>query len=314
MKGGAIKQNAENDFWKFDWKLFLWDIPFILFAIISSRYVLTEENLFQNLSRTYLAALLQVMALLLSWYVGFVYIRYTVSGNRLLLVVLKMFFLYLGMLLYGMTVAAVTPFLKLDDQTTAQVILIAFSFLNLFFIPAAFYGGTLTGKKALLIENADDEKYYARWLTFFSILILWTYAFRIPVNPDSGNFFQWIIFILMILIPPAIGITVYQLIRFIRRRLEKWKLFERGEALLHIVLPLIISTLLIVFNTTSEHMVHLFQNDFSGMSSTTVFELLCIFGVIPIRLYLMMSPPVRGINLIISILALVFYIWTFVYR
>jgi hypothetical protein len=254
---------------------------------------------------------MEVMALLLSWYIGFVFVRYKVAYHRYFIAFVCLLFVYFWILLYGITIMAVTPFLSMDEQSPTIIILITFSFLNFFFLPAGFYGGMMTGKEALTGEKVNDEKYYAKWFTFFAILILWIYAFRIPIDENASSFFQWTMIVLMVIVPPALGILLYKLLRFLRALLERKGLFGKAKEAVHIILPLVISTLLVVYSTVGEHEVNLFHREFSGMSPGGIFFLLCAFGVVPFRVYLLLSPPLKGINLVISIATLTFYLWSF---
>lgn len=307
---GNFSWYEKGGFWKFDWKVFLWDVPFIFFPVFCSRYLVTDQSLFELLPRTRLAALMVIMSLLLAWYTGFVYVRYKLAYHRYINGLLVLLFVYFWILLNGITITAVTPFLSLDEKTVHMIILITFSFLNFFFLPAAFYGGMMTGKRALGVENVNDEKYYARWFAFFLILILWIYAFRIPIDEHASSFFQWTMIVLMVIIPPVLGILLYKILRYLRVFLERKGLFDRGKEAIHIILPLVISTLLVVYSTVGEHEVNVFHREFSGMSATGIFLLLCAFGVVPFRVYLLFSPPLKGINLVISGVTLTYYLWT----
>ena len=276
------------------------DMMLIVYSVFFSKLLYANSSNVFSTSPVYMYIFFILLCMFMPWYMGIIYARYRI--------------------LYGV-IAAVIPFLVMilvmiflvsflfafNEQTLQQIeitrkakaVYIASALLMSFYMVRAFYVGYKTEKDMLQGNSFDIENEEYLRLFFFSfgisvsfIVAMIFFAQKIEVHDHSVLSNVGI----MLLILAGGLVTAWLAIKMLTR--------------LQTYFPIFIIALLICWNGIIECMlVELMKLTNTGPDRTILVIFLTMMGVIPFRIVLLFSPPLRGINLLIGIIAMTCYIY-----
>ena len=207
----------------------------------------------------------------------------------------SMFFAYANLLFL------IIPSFKMEAQGYGKFILVS---ATVFLLMGPMAGLMFSKKNAPKIEGASTQ------LVVFLITIGFLPLFFIIVEGerifgDTGVLFGIFIIILLILGDAVFIVLIYGLYKKIKNFLIRANVYDTCVKLVKIATPFCISFMLVFFNINSNRLFSGFGGKGTG-SIILIFALYVISGVLPLRILLMLTPPVRPLNVLLGITSLVY--------
>lgn len=207
----------------------------------------------------------------------------------------SMFFAYANLLYL------IIPSLKLESQGYGKFILVS---ATVFLLMGPMAGLMFSKKNAPKIEGASTQ------LVVFLITIGFLPLFFIIVEGerifgDTGVLFGIFIIILLISGDAVFIVLIYGLYKKIKNLLIRINVYDTCVSLVKIATPFCISFMLVFFNINSNRLFSGFGGNGTG-SIILILTLYVISGVLPLRILMMLTPPVRPLNILLGITSLVY--------
>jgi hypothetical protein len=207
----------------------------------------------------------------------------------------SMFFAYANLLYL------IIPALKTTPEGYGKFILVS---ATVFLIMGPMAGLMFYKKNAPKIEGASTQ------LVIFLITIGFLPLFFIIIEGerlfgDTGVLFGIFIVLLLITGDAVFIVLIYGLYKKIKNFLIRVNIYDTCVMLLKIATPFCVSFMLVFFNINSNRLLSGIGGQSTG-SIILILSLYVISGVLPLRILLMLTPPVRPLNILIGTASLVY--------
>jgi hypothetical protein len=298
-----------TDFWKFelkfDWKNYLIDIPFLIFSIFFFVTKAKFNSVSVVISPEHFALAFCFVVLAIAWNAGNIYARYEAAYSSVFSILVRIALVIFGFMFifdYWLNIADTWTE---GEGTVIQKFIAYFSVSYLFLIPAAFRSGLMTGRKKITGTDNGILKFNAKLFCFTLAIVSFILISLLYWDADASNAHQLIIIIAVLAVPILGGIILYKSLKGIWHFFNKsifGKLFSFFQ---EIIIPLLIGTSLAIYFQTGFYNIHLYNQVLGGMTFVLELRMLCVSAILPMKLFFMLSPPMRFYNLLFSLLALV---------
>ncbi|MFL5765019.1 MAG: hypothetical protein ACJ77K_13830 [Bacteroidia bacterium] len=289
-----------KDFWKYSKAELIMDIVLILYSVFFSRFIYANAGLIYSSSPAAIYVCMILIAMFLPWYMGTVLARYRYTYG---IIISFLPFLVMGLTIFMLCTILFSyndsSFEYLGIIQKAKPLSFACVIMLLFYILRSFYIGFKSEKDMMKGNSFDveNEEYLRFFFLSFSLsgafifCMVWFARETGEASFRDTNSVPVIITALLI----ALGVA-YLATKFLKH--------------LQNYFPVLIITLLLCWSCFLETgFIYLMNLSIGHVDKDVLIVLLVFTGVIPFRFVLLFSPPLRGINLLTGIAAMICYFY-----
>ncbi len=295
-------------FWSFSWREVVVDAGMIVFSILFSKSVAGNGNIVDSVSPIALLLIFCGVVFFMPMYLAYLHPFYKAYyGEAIGKAVKVVFWCIVGVMLIFLLVIIFHTGGDLDNRDPVADHFMMFGMFILVLGPMTSLGGNIMGEDALKNQKSTDGVMMASIFIGLAIGIaamIWMMFVKDPqqmsglwgfLYVSSGLFVAAFVCVIVI----GIGMAIQKLI-------EKMHLQTAGQQLFSTLLPFLIAIMLIFWNEAGIGMMREGLN--TDVHPGAIIPLLFVTGYIPFRVVLMCAPPIRGINLIIGIAGIVYFL------
>ncbi len=310
----AEKKNPYDSryFWKISYSELLADAGIIAFAFYFSQFFFKENNILTIIKPWQLIGLYAVVALTLPWYLGYLYAHWNKYYKKIVNKIVKWFFIaiVLASLVYLMVLAMSVPW---DDLHKTDKITENFAMFAMFLLvlgPMMCIPGFMAGEADCEQPEKDGSDINDPSVTSVMMIVVLAIGFMIWwANADYTQKHSWLILPIYIgaCVAAVIVFGIYYALLSLLKKMGIYKILTRFAQYLF---PLFIVTVLILWNEIGMRLLlSSDKNAYASISFGRLIFLITVSGFIPFRLIMILTPPLRLINLLIGVLAFVLYLY-----
>lgn len=283
----------------------IFDAVMLVFVFILNRFF-GPGQIKHTLSPMMITVIYLIFAYCLPWYMGIIYRQFEgyfqSTGRRVLLAIFGMLVLFIFISIgYCTGKAGVLESNKGGFMIMAGIVLL---------MMGCIVGGTYNPKLESAAEDNEDIS-LAGFIAIITLSILGFFCGISFIQHWHGTFgfvLDFLTIIMLFLGTAVVCIVLLTVMIYLKAGLIKLKLLKPIMKLKHFLLPFVLTTLLLLFNNLNLQIIkEMVQSITGGSPGLTVIIALIISGIIPFRIILLLTPPVRLIN--IGIGAIVFYLY-----
>ncbi|HLC83580.1 MAG TPA: hypothetical protein VJI69_07105 [Bacteroidia bacterium] len=290
---------AKKEFWSFNKAELIMDIILILYAVFFSRFLHANSDVYLASSPAVIFVCMTLLAMFLPWYMGVIYARYRyvygaiIAFIPLLIMLFSLFFL--ASILFSFNEQAIAD---LQITSKAKPLYLVCIILLLLYIMRSFYIGFKTEKDMMKGNSFDSEN--EEYLRFFFLSFCLSSAFVFCLIyfarevPEEIHSEYNSVFVILAAFISAIGLAF--LATKLLKRLQNY-------------FPVFIISLFLCWTSLLECSFIELMKLTDSTDKFLLIVLLVFTGVIPFRIVLLFAPPLKAINLVIGIIAMICYFY-----
>lgn len=277
------------------------DLLLIIYSVFFSRLFFSDGDYFLTIPPTVIYAFFLLVSLFMPWYMGVIYARYRTQYGKFISAFPFAVMLLVGFVLFGVLSAYNENLMGyVELNTRSKMVYYVSGTLILFYIIRAWYIGYKTEKDLLKgnvfsIEHEEHIRFFFLSFALSAAFVLCMLYFAAEAPAFSHSLLYYFGIVLS-----ALGgglLWAFLVIRFLAR--------------LQFLFPILIISLLICWSGFFETcFTKAFEITGTKDYKDILIILLVFTGVIPFRIVMLLAPPLRGINLLLGIIALVCYFYS----
>ncbi len=299
-------------FWKISISELLADAGIIAYAFYFSQYFFKENNILGIIKPWQLMGLYAMVALTLPWYLGYLYARWDIFYQKIITKIVKWFFIAiaLAVLVYLMVMALDVPWDNLGKTDKLTENFAMFLTFLLVLGPMMSIPGFIAGQNDC--ENPKKESNDVNDPSVTGVMMMIVLAIGLLVwwaNSDFTHNHSWMI-IVVYLGSCVAAVIVFGVFWAFLTLLKKLGVYKPLANFFQSFFPLFIVSILILWNEIGMRLIMTSTgSDYAKISFGKLFFIVTVSGFIPFRLIMILTPPIRLINLLIGILAFSLYLY-----
>jgi hypothetical protein len=304
------KQNPYDPkfFWKVSISELLADAAIILYAFFFSGYLFKDVNILTAVKPWQLLGLYTIVVLILPWYLGYLYAHFEAFYSKTFCKIILWIFILIVLATLGYLLA-VCMSIPWTEEGKTDKITENFAMFSLFLLvlgPMMALGGVTAGQDDFAKHSGKFDPENPSVTSVILIIVcaigflVWGMSFQLVKD-------HIILFILVYLGCSIPAILLYLAYIKLMVLLDKWGVYESLTSFASYSFPFFIVSVLIFWNGIGMHVILNIVGS-NGISFRGLITSLVITGVIPFRLIMLLTPPLRLINIVIGIAAFVLFI------
>ena len=290
-----------KEFWKYNLSELIMDVLLIIYSIFFSKLLFNDAAYFLTISPIIIYGFFLMVSLFMPWYMGVIYARYRTLYGKFFSAFPFMVMVLVVTVLFGiMTTYNEALMGHVEVNNRSKAVYYVSGALILFYIIRAWYIGYKT-EKDILSGNAFSIE-HEEHIRFFFISFALSAAFVLCMLYFAGeapSFSHSLLYYFGVVFATFTGglLWAYMIIKFMDR--------------LQFLFPIVIISMLICWSGFFETcFTQAFELTGTKDYKDILIILLVFTGVIPFRIVMLLAPPLRGINLLLGIIALVCYFYS----
>jgi hypothetical protein len=301
-------------FWSFNWREILVDLGMIIFSITFSKFAIRNGNIVDSVSPITLLLIFSGVVFFMPMFLAYIHAFYKAYYGEDVGKVVKWLFMaivFVMLIFLLVVIFHVGGENGIADREPVKEHFMMFGMFMLVLGPMTSLGGMTMGEDAVKNGKSTDGVMMTSsfiGLTLGIAFMIWMFFTK---DPQQVNGIFGFLYIMGGLLAAAlVCVIVIGIGMGIQKLIEKMGMQKEAQILFSTLLPFLIVILLIFWNEVGIGMMrHGLQIDpHHPQNSGAIIPLLFITGYIPFRVVLLFAPPVRGINLVVGIAGIIYFL------
>lgn len=308
----------KNYFWKINAGELIADLLLIAYSVFFSKYLFEGEGFFHSSGHFTILSIYLVMMMFIPWYLGFILARFEefYKEKRIVTIAAWVFVLVgLFVVVFFFIIMFHTGLFEETTETDSATELLGW--FSIFFIvlgPMMGIGGMMASKELIRDGKIGESMNFLGAMLAITLSIFFLCWWGFTMDPDyfSNELVEFLAFGGIFIGSCFAGVIVTGLVMAafhgIGWVLDKLKIMRQALFMAEILFPVVIISALVVWNEFGIHYIKEVVGRDAGLF--TLIIALTITGFLPFRIISLFTPPVKGINIIIGLTALGFYLFS----